>query len=167
MGNSGGGKSTFVDAFANFIGGVELCDQHRYKLTNEKLQDTGNTQSGKDIEVVIYHIPKKHVSKERVGQNDFCINIIDTPGFGRTGGMEEDKKVSAVLEALITECDTPPQTRSFALDKILLVHNSSDNRATLPIKAMFAKLTELYGTDVKSRILGMFSRGSLFEFKAP
>ena len=74
LGQTGAGKTTFVDSFVNYLLGIEIYDKFRYRLCNEKqieaqrteeLQEKGiKRDSEKDVQIMsmtstvnIYHIP--------------------------------------------------------------------------------------------------------------
>jgi len=83
IGQTGHGKTTFINALVNIYLGITFNDQFRYLLVeNEKKKHTESITK----EIIIYKIrPKK-------GLNFPPLIIIDTPGFGDTKGEKEDEK---------------------------------------------------------------------------
>ena len=83
IGQTGHGKTTFINALWNIYLGITFNDQFRYLLVeNEKKKHTESITK----EITIYKIrPKK-------GLNFPPLIIIDTPGFGDTKGEKEDEK---------------------------------------------------------------------------
>ena len=88
-----------------------------------------------------------------------CINLIDTPGFGQSGGSKEDEKVATCLVEILKEISN--------LDNIFLCVKASENRVSTKVKDLFNRLNTLYSTDIADRILGCFTYGSLFSGKLP
>ena len=104
-GQTGAGKTTFVDCFVNWLLKVELYDTIRYKLVDESSriaeQNEGQGASLKQkeeqaqlssmtSEVTIYHIPSGEIKQQICAEGICCVNIIDTPGFGDTRGPQWD-----------------------------------------------------------------------------
>ena len=88
-----------------------------------------------------------------------CINLIDTPGYGQTEGIEADERVAKCLVAMVKDLEH--------LDYICLCVKSSENRVSIKVKDVFNKLNKLYATDIADRILGCFTYGSIFMGKLP
>ena len=115
LGQTGAGKSTFLDSFISYLINMRLHENKRYKLINERavhinlLKQDG--LSDKEIDqmtqeeiqekvqtksitsrVTVYHIPSEHIQKHFGGINQTgsasktCINLIDVPGFADVGG---------------------------------------------------------------------------------
>jgi flagellar biosynthesis GTPase FlhF len=83
VGVTGAGKSTFIDALANFYFNVRFEDKHRFKMINltkaEKAKSKDVTTSQTD-DITVYKIPNIQ------GANaNFALNIIDTPGIYTKG----------------------------------------------------------------------------------
>ena len=78
VGQTGSGKTTFLNAYINYLMGINYEDNFRYVIINEefnKKQDQSQTS-----EVIVYNV------KDPDGT---VIQIIDTPGFGDTGGIKK------------------------------------------------------------------------------
>jgi len=83
IGQTGHGKTTFVNALVNIYSGITINDKFRYLLVKNE-----NKNQLKSItkEITIYKIrPRKNL-------NYPPLIIIDTPGFGDTEGVEGDKQ---------------------------------------------------------------------------
>ena len=80
VGQTGCGKTTLLNSFINYLLGIEIEDNFRYKIIHENF---GTSQSvSQTSEVSVYNI--KSI-------NGFPpIQIIDTPGFGDTKGIKQD-----------------------------------------------------------------------------
>ena len=82
IGQTRHGKITFINALINIYLGITVNDNFRYLLVQN--EDHDQLQSITK-EITVYKIRSKE------GLNFPPLIIIDTPGFGDTGGEEEDK----------------------------------------------------------------------------
>lgn len=100
-------------------------------------------------DVTIYHIPCEHIKRAGGMGTGKCINIIDTPGFGDTRGLDQDDRITAMVANLL---------KSFtSLDYILMVVKASETRLTASSSYVFSRIQALYATDISERVLGMFT----------
>ena len=100
LGQTGSGKSTLIDAYLNTLLGVEFYDPFRFKMIDERKihQDIGiKNTSSVTSSVTIYHIPSSWIKEAHFNTDGtpYCINIIDTPGFGDTRGLEMETSLNA------------------------------------------------------------------------
>lgn len=72
--------------------------------------------------VKIYHIPSSWIKDANFSNNGsrYCINIMDTPGFGDTRGLEMELTLNAMIQETLKGLDS--------IDNILLVVKSTDTR---------------------------------------
>jgi hypothetical protein len=70
--------------------------------------------------VTTYHIPSNWIKHGRFNHNKdpYCINIIDTPGFGDTRGLEMEKCINEMIKNSLQSIDT--------IDSIFLVVKSNE-----------------------------------------
>lgn len=88
IGETDSGKTTLLNSFVNFLLGVNIEDEYRYKII---LENTNKSQSNSQTnQVNIYNI-------RSVGGYP-PIKIIDTPGFGDTDGIEKDQLIFELIE---------------------------------------------------------------------
>ena len=146
VGASGTGKTTCIDALMNYLLGVKFEDKYRVRLVSlkeEELQKTGQHESQTEW-VTAYNIPTDGLNL------DFDICVIDTPGFGDTRGIEQDKEVFAQLGYLFTN------TAEHSIDDlsgICVTVKASDARLTVTQKPIFDNILSLFGKDVADNIL--------------
>ena len=82
FGETGCGKSTFLNSIANYILGVELEDNFRYLIIAE---DT-RSQKGSITSVITDYYLKDKLTNT-------VYRLIDTPGLGDTRGFEKDEQI--------------------------------------------------------------------------
>ena len=82
IGQTGHGKTTFINALINIYLGINIYDNFRYLLVQNENNDQLESITK---EITVYKIRSKE------GLNFPPLIIIDTPGFSDTGGEKEDK----------------------------------------------------------------------------
>ena len=87
VGATGAGKTTLINGMVNYILGVEWADKFRYKLVAEDSRVSQAFSQTRDITAyTIYPMKGSAIS--------YTFTIIDTPGFGDTGGLKRDKEIT-------------------------------------------------------------------------
>ena len=87
VGATGAGKTTLINGMVNYILGVEWADKFRYKLVVEDSKVSQAFSQTRDITAyTIYPMKGSAIS--------YTFTIIDTPGFGDTGGLKRDKEIT-------------------------------------------------------------------------
>ncbi|KAI9550855.1 hypothetical protein GHT06_004665 [Daphnia sinensis] len=140
LGATGSGKSTLINAMANYILGIEWEDDFRFKLINEptdKAQAYSQTDS-----VTTYDFFEMKGSRL-----DYSLTIVDTPGFGDTRGIKEDKKIMQQIHDYF-KCRHGIQQ----LEAVCFVVQSSLSRLTPTQHYIFDSILSIFGQDIKDNI---------------
>ena len=117
MGEIGSGKTTLLDAFVNYLANMNYEDKWRYKLVDENnIKDLPPEKSQTSI------ITDYYVNYERDSGEEINIRIVDTPGFGDTGGVEKDNEIIQQFEEFFRT--------TMEIDYILVTVKSSTTRLT-------------------------------------
>ena len=74
-----------MDAFVNYMEGIEFEDEFRYKLTDEK--SDGDYNKSQTKEITSYFL---NYSRDDKDENEINIRIIDTPGIGIEDIFQDD-----------------------------------------------------------------------------
>ncbi|CAL8366328.1 unnamed protein product [Boreogadus saida] len=150
LGATGAGKSTLINRMINYIMGVTWDDTFRFKLVDE---DTNKYQAySQTSEVTVYKL------NHREGfQIDYSLTIVDTPGFGHTGGKDKDLLIVPKLQRLFSAKHGVSE-----IDAICFVAQASLARLTESQKHVFNSMLNIFGKDVAEniRILVTFSDGT-------
>ena len=91
VGATGAGKSTLINAMANFIMGMDWKDEFRLKLISEETAHDQTKSQTKCITAYTFH-------KDRGSHLPYTLTVIDTRGFGNTGGLERDKQIASQIK---------------------------------------------------------------------
>ncbi len=97
MGATGSGKTTWINAMVNYVLGVEWDDPFRFILVDENLRG-GSQANSQTQEVTAYDL--HYQDGFRI---PFSLTIVDTPGFGDTGGIAQDKEITTAIEELFRD----------------------------------------------------------------
>ena len=139
VGQTGSGKTTLLNAYINYLMGINYEDNFRYVIINEefnKKQDQSQTS-----EVTIYNVK---------APDGTIIQIIDTPGFGDTGGIKKDIEITQkIRQKFIDELTS--------ITCICFVAQSCNARLSANQKYIFNCILDLFGDDVKSNFICMLT----------
>ncbi|XP_078234583.1 uncharacterized protein LOC110082574 [Pogona vitticeps] len=140
MGATGSGKTTLINGMANYILGVQWEDPFRFKLIHEETR-RGQDQS-QTSEVTAYEI-----NYRRGFQISYHLTIIDTPGFGDTRGIENDKLITEKVREFFS---TPGGIDH--IDGVCFVVQASLARLTHTQKYIFDSVLSIFGKDIKTNV---------------
>ena len=152
LGQTGAGKTTWINTVLNYLLDVSYTDDFRFKLVTEENaehQEFSQTQA-----TTIY---KLHHKK---GYNvDHTINLIDTPGFGDTGGIERDKGIAKQLQSIFDVHS------GFVdhLNAVVFVTKSNHQRLDPCQKYILSSITELFGADIAENVYLVFTHAGIEE----
>ena len=96
VGATGAGKSTLINGIANYIMGVDWEDDFRFKLITEDTAHDQTKSQTKCITAYTFH------RETRSFPLPYTLTVIDTPGFGDTGGLERDKEIVTQIKEFFT-----------------------------------------------------------------
>ena len=141
VGQTGSGKTTLLNAFLNYLLGVKYEDNFRFKLIHE---DFGISKAESQTkEVTLYNI-------KPLDENLPLITVIDTPGFGDTGGISKDKLIAdKIAEKFKTEVNH--------INAICFVAQSTNAKLTINQKYIFNSIMDLFSEEIKENFLAMLT----------
>ena len=145
VGGTGTGKSTMINALLNYISGIEWQDQYRLKLVQEAISgkrvNQANSQTDMITAYTIHHQPWSTVP--------YTLTIIDTPGFGDTGGIKRDEKI---MEQIRTFFMTQGSGGIDHLDAVGFVVQAALPRLTKIQRYVFENILSIFGRDIAQNI---------------
>ncbi|KAL5004144.1 hypothetical protein ScPMuIL_017600 [Solemya velum] len=149
IGATGAGMSTLIDGIANFLLGVKWEDNFRFKLINPADDDQAcpkNKAHSQTSWITSYRI---HPMDDTV---DFITNIIDTPGFGVTSGIEGDQKLVEQIKYFFT---TAGNRGIETIDAVCFVVQASNGKNTCTQKYINDSILRLFGKNIEENIVAM------------
>jgi len=158
IGETGVGKSTWIHSFINYIQGIQLEENNRYFLFDEKsLQEEYQRIHGKKPEgcsvtdePAIYNIGPSIVFNNP-------IRLIDTAGFGDTRGPKYDEKITVDIQNLFNGSEIEN------LNAVCLIFKANQTRATDRLEKVIDKLFSLFGKEIKNNIIIIFTFADNFK----
>ncbi|KAK1155428.1 hypothetical protein AOXY_G27263 [Acipenser oxyrinchus oxyrinchus] len=141
VGATGAGKTTLINGMINYILGVQWENKFRFKLIHE---DTNRTQAESQTSTVTAY----ELSHQQGFQVPFSLTIIDTPGFGDTRGMDQDKLITQQVKDFFTDPDGVDH-----IDAVCFVVQASLARLTKPQQYVFDSILSIFGKDIEENIL--------------
>ena len=161
LGETGSGKSTLVNAIVNHALGVGYDDNFRYRVVKDsKERDEAQSQTR---DVGVYKVWCDAIQR--------TIRIVDTPGFGDTGGMQQDEENTVLIKNAIE--------REREIHAVCFVAAATRPRLTHTQQYVISRVLGSFGRDAaegvfvlatfadgkRAPVLDAFSADSTFPFK--
>ena len=158
IGETGVGKSTWIHSLLNYMQDIEIEEDIRYLLFNEKeMKEEYEKKYGKKSEgssvtdiPAIYNIESTKI-------NNNIIRLIDTAGFGDTRGKEYDEKIIRDILELFENSDIKN------INAICLIFKATETRAHERFKSVMEKVFSIFGEDIKNNIIIIFTFADSFK----
>lgn len=144
VGATGAGKTTLINGFANYVYGIQWQDGFRLRVLDESLCNQSESQTKI---ITAYTFPKVE------GMSiDYTLTIIDTPGFGDTGGITRDRQITKLIKDFFSVRGSEGIDQ---LHGVLFVTPASQPRLTATQTYIFETVLGIFGNDVKDNIFLM------------
>ncbi|XP_045573616.1 uncharacterized protein [Salmo salar] len=141
LGATGAGKTTLVNVMINYILGVKWEERYRFKLIHEV---TNRSQAESQTVVVTSY----ELYNQPGFQIPYSLTIIDTPGFGDTRGMAQDKLLTQMLKDFL--CNPLGIDH---IDALCFVVQATLVRLSPSQRYIFDSILSIFGKDVAENIL--------------
>ncbi|TRY57774.1 hypothetical protein DNTS_012040 [Danionella cerebrum] len=137
VGETGVGKTTFINTMVNYLLGVRFEDELWYEITEEEARDQSESQTS---EITMYEVFP--------AQGPKSLTIIDTPGYGDTRGLEKDLEVAQNLSTLFQSNDGVRE-----VDAVCFVIQAAKNRLSDRQHYIISSILSLFGKDIVNNIV--------------
>ncbi|XP_039598653.1 verrucotoxin subunit beta-like [Polypterus senegalus] len=139
LGATGSGKSTLINGMVNYILGVEWEDDFRFKLIHE--ETSRNQAASQTSAVTVYEMNYQDCYKV-----PYSFTIVDTPGFGDTRGIHENRKLIDQIAEYLSSTHTFQHINAICF----VVQNF---QAELTQKYIFDSVLSIFGKDIANNVL--------------
>ncbi|XP_052451532.1 uncharacterized protein LOC128012960 [Carassius gibelio] len=150
VGETGTGKTTLINVMINYMLGVKREDKVWFEitdeLTSEQMSDELLVQS-QTSRLTIYGF--------YLQESPIDLTIIDTPGYGDTRDINNDKEIAMSLLNL-SRCDNSISE----IHAVCLVINSTQNRLSHRQIYIFDAVQSLFGNDIAENIVLLFTHSA-------
>ena len=145
VGATGAGKTTLLNGIANYVLGVRLEDDFRFKVdvTNTTVSEA-HSQTSWITAYTFYPMQGSPLP--------FPLTVIDTPGFGDTRGITRDKEIVDQLRHFFS---TEGEHGIDQLNGVGVVIQSTLPRLTPTQQYIFDSIQNVFGTDIASKMFLM------------
>nr|XP_046186043.1 uncharacterized protein LOC124015128 [Oncorhynchus gorbuscha] len=141
LGATGAGKTTLVNVMINYILGVKWEDYYRFKLIHEV---TNRSQAESQTVVVTSY----ELYNQPGFQIPYSLTVIDTPGFGDTRGIAQDKMLIQMMKNFLCH-----PLGIDHIDAVCFVVQASLVRLSHSQRYIFDSILSIFGKDVAENIL--------------
>ncbi|PAA60535.1 hypothetical protein BOX15_Mlig008863g1 [Macrostomum lignano] len=170
VGETGTGKTRFINALVNAFYKVEYKDNFRLRLISEtapecsalestasnrisQIINQAHSQTSKVSLYTLHPVDTSGGCSSGRSALDCPLTVIDTPGFGDTRGLEEDQRVVKKIARVLGEDSTCIPGMTGILHAVGFVVKASQNRLTPTQKYIFDQVLSLFGKDIAKIIL--------------
>ena len=146
IGETGSGKTSFLNLLCNYglvkKLGFEVGVEHFHSFNDIKIENsTAKKMESKTSDAMKYAVS--------LGDDDINLEIIDTPGFGDSRGMEEDKKhIKRIIDALKKED---------YVNCVCLIINGRASRMSATLGYVLSEITSILPRTIIDNIIVVFT----------
>ena len=144
VGATGAGKTTLINGYANYIYGIEWGDGFRLRVIDDSMYNQTQSQTKS---ITAYTFPLREGMAI-----DYTLTIIDTPGFGDTGGIARDREITKLIKDFFSVGGSEGIDQ---LHGVLFVTPASQPRLTATQTYIFETVLSIFGNDVANNIFLM------------
>ncbi|XP_064204951.1 uncharacterized protein LOC135262068 [Anguilla rostrata] len=141
MGETGTGKSALINMMVNYMLGVKWEDKIRFEIIpDESKRPQTESQATVITAYEIFGLEELSVP--------FSLTVIDTPGYGDTRGLDEDKNIAQNLYTFLKSLSDVHQ-----IDAVCLVVKASQFRQSPSQKYIFDAILSVFGKNMEKNFM--------------
>ncbi len=147
VGETGIGKTTLINVMVNYILGVQREDKVWFEITDDQSDRTSAHSQTSIITVYGFYLRESPID----------LTVIDTPGYGNTRGIENDKEIAVNLLSLSKSAEEIHE-----IDAVCLVIKATQSPLSNAHKYILDAVQSLFGRDIAENIVLLLthSRGA-------
>ncbi|XP_051738002.1 uncharacterized protein LOC127505984 isoform X1 [Ctenopharyngodon idella] len=149
VGETGTGKTTLINVMINYMLGVQREDKVWFEITDDHQSPQTRDESvhSQTSSVTVYGFYPQ--------ESPIHLTIIDTPGYGDTHNIENDKEIAIGLLNL-SRCDEC----ILEIHTVCLVIKATENRLSDRQQYVFDAVQSLFGRDIAKNIVLLFTHST-------
>uniref|UniRef100_A0A3Q3WQT4 AIG1-type G domain-containing protein n=1 Tax=Mola mola TaxID=94237 RepID=A0A3Q3WQT4_MOLML len=144
VGETGTGKSTLINVLVNYVMGVEWEDDVWFEIVEDEQRRQSQSQTSDVVVYQIFGFEGKTLP--------YSLTIIDTPGYGNTGGIKKDDIISKRLLDCFSSDDGVHE-----INVVGLVLKATDNRLSDRLRYVFDSVVSLFGKNMEKNIVALMT----------
>lgn len=155
VGMTGAGKSLMINNLVNYIYGVDFKDKFRFSmiLTEEEIDERGG-ESKCLAESMTSWVTAFDLNWKDGSRINFNLTVIDTPGFGDTGGIAADESIIDRIRTFYND-ESACSVQEMCL--VGFVIQASISKLTLEQKYVFDSVLNIFGKDMSDNVSVLFT----------
>ncbi|XP_028408061.1 uncharacterized protein LOC114530661 [Dendronephthya gigantea] len=154
VGSTGSGKTTTVNAMVNYILGVEWKDSFRLKMIHEDSSNQGSESIGDQTRSQTHFVTCYNLLHSKGFKVPYNLTIVDTPGFGDTKGIQQDKVITDQIRKFF---ETSGDGGIDHIDAICFIAQAGIPRLTPTQRYVFDSILAMFGKDIEKNITVLFT----------
>ena len=155
VGMTGSGKTTMVNAFINYLYGVEYRDSFRFELvtSDEELSERGGDTTTKALSMTSW-VTGYELKWQPGFRFDANILLIDTPGFADPRGLYRDNEIVNSIQQFF---ENEKACFIDAIASVAFIMPSNVTKLTSEQKYCIDKILQLFGKDLSQNMSLLFT----------
>ncbi|XP_051738003.1 uncharacterized protein LOC127505984 isoform X2 [Ctenopharyngodon idella] len=145
VGETGTGKTTLINVMINYMLGVQREDKVWFEITDDQSDRTSAHSQTSSITVYGFYPQESPIH----------LTIIDTPGYGQTCDIQNDKEIAESLLSLSKSAEGIHE-----IDAVCLVIKATQNRLSDRQINIFNAVQSLFGKDFAENIVLLFTHST-------
>ncbi|XP_028407913.1 uncharacterized protein LOC114530544 [Dendronephthya gigantea] len=154
VGSTGSGKTTTINAIVNYILGVEWKDSFRLKMIHEDSSKQGSESMGDQTRNRTHFVTCYTLLHSKGFKVPYNLTIVDTPGFGDTKGIQQDKMITNQIRTFF---ETSGDGGIDHIDAICFIAQAGIPRLTPTQRYVFDSILAMFGKDIEKNITVLFT----------
>ncbi|XP_050953618.1 uncharacterized protein LOC127155457 [Labeo rohita] len=148
VGETGAGKTTLINAMVNYILRIEKNDKVWFEITDDNSDEHRSLVQSQTSRITIYDL--------NLQDRKIYLTIIDTPGYGDTHDIQNDKEIAMSLLNLSRCNDWVHEIHT-----VCLAIKATENRLSDRQQYIFDAVQSLFGRDIAENIVLLFTHSCL------
>ncbi len=153
VGETGTGKTTLINTMVNYLLKIKKNNKVWFEITDDKNDDNRSLVQSQTSRITIYDL--------NLQESPINLTIIDTPGYGDTHDIQNDKEIARSLLSLSRCNDWVHEIHT-----VCLVIKATENRLSDRQQYILDAVQSLFGRDIVENVVLLFTHACFSPKKA-